>query len=779
MGRAAVMRRGRLVLAAMSIAVGWTAMAVGGQHSVRVTVTSPLAFPRTPIAPVLDLGELLRQAGDENALDPNSIEVIDVVSQAKVPCAINEDFAYADKGRVEWVITDPTHIAYVIRFSSTEERRMLAPAAYTPLIGVGDLLRYSAGAPNPVVVAYLGRLVDLTGDGQRDLVGAWNYAYRPGWPWDGIVCYPAVDETTFTFADLLRVRYAQGDEFKHFSTVYMTCDFSDFTGDGLVDLIYSPSRGDNIEFYRNTGRRDAGGMPVFVPDGSISRPGGAWNPCRAVDLDQDGVVDIVAGQVASADKPESAQVFFIRNTNTDRWPFQPAAPVALGIEEHACFLDIDQDGRLDAVGLANLENGGVGEKRVVWRKGLEASAPSFGEPQPLACIGVHYPGGLAAVDDGSRRGLLVLHDVFQRITFWEHTPAGDDPARFTRRDDARSLSAVMSLSDQAWPCVCDWEGDGDPDLLIGGGYGWIRVVINEGSKERPVFAEPRPVLSEGQPIKLLRNEILGEPHHWHNMGYPYPVLVDWDTDGLPDLVVPNETNRLFWYRNDGSRAEPRFGERRQILVEGFPDSAELRRLSAERALGDADPTYPREEEQPFFWRTGAALADWNGDGLTDIATHDGFTRKLTLFARYKDETGALRLKKEGPLRLADGRLIDDAIVERGSHWTESFRPVDWDGDGLLDVVYACAGTDPAKGSIYLLRNVGTPAAPVFDAPRTLKCFGWPISVTAHGPHPWPGDLDGDGLPDLLTCVEWSVYPFYTHAALEMDQSPEYTVDRIE
>lgn len=155
------------------------------------------------------------------------------------------------------------------------------------------------------------------------------------------------------------------------------------------------------------------------------------------------------------------------------------------------------------------------------------------------------------------------------------------------------------------------------------------------------------------------------------------------------------------------------------------------------------------------------------------------SRQLTLFARYKDESDALKLKKDDPMKLADGRHIDNVTVERGPHWTGSFRAVDWDRDGVLGLVYSCAGIEDTKGSIYLLRNVGSTTAPVFDAPRTFECFGWPIKVTAHGPHPWPGELDGDNLPDLLTCVEWSVSPFYTHAALEMDERPDYTLELVE
>ena len=723
--------------------------------------------------PEIDFGAMIQEAGVAGVLDPNSIAVVNSATGEDVPCAVTEDFAYGDKGRVEWVIVDPQHKVYEIRFRTAPERPPLAPAAYTPRIGMGDLLRYNAGEPRPIVVPYVSRLLDITGDGKRDLLGTWNYAYRPGWPWDGIVAYPRVgDIDKFEFADLVRVRYvdeAGSTDYKHFSTVYMMADFADFNGDGLVDLVYSPRSGDAIHLYLNNGRRDAGGMPVFVASGSLSRPKDTWSPCRAVDLNQDGAVDFVVGGVYKGNPRAS---FYLRNTNPDGWPIEPAEGIDLGVEKGPCFFDVDEDGKLDAVCLEELPDGGVYESRVVWHRNLGDDPPKFSDPEPVAGIEPHYPDCLAAVAEGPRRGILVLHDIYQVVSFYEHVPAKDNKARFRHFARAQSLSAVMALSDQAWPWPCDWDGDGDLDLLIGGGYGWPRIVINEGTTAKPAYAEPQFILSRGKPIKVLRNEVLGEPFHWHNMGYTYPAYVDWDADGLPDLMLPNETNRIFWYKNAGAREEPEFGERRQLLVDGYPDSAELRRLSAERAI---DATYPTEEGQPFFWRTGAAFVDFNSDGLMDLATHDGQTRKLTLFTQYRDEEGKLRLKKDGALKLADGRLIDDAIVERSAHWTESFRSVDWDGDGLTDVVYSCAGTEAAKGSIYLLRNVGSKAEPVFDAPRTFCCFGRPIKVTSHGPHPWAGDLDGDGKPDLLTCVEWSVYPFYTHAALEMEQRPTYGI----
>jgi hypothetical protein len=357
-------------------------------YRVTLTVTSDLPSGNVPMDPTVDFGKLIADATLSGVLDPNSITVVNKATGQPVPFSRNEDFAYGDRGRLEWVITDPAHKTFEICFRTARKRPPLEPQVYTPPVGVGDLLRYNAGRPQPITLFYSAALADLTGDGEQDLVGCWNYAYRPGEPWSGIICYPRVEDSgSPEFGDLVRLRYAKTPDatalHKFGGGPYVTCALADFNTDGNTDLVYTGSG--KATFYLNTGRRDLGGMPIFAPSQSMKVS--AWNASQVVDLDGDGALDFVVDGK------------YIRNQNSDGWPFKAAKEVALDAGNQPCFLDVDYDGRLDAVTLEDAPGEGLSNYQVVWRRNLGKAVPSFAPAEALTDIDsqITRPRGLAAV----------------------------------------------------------------------------------------------------------------------------------------------------------------------------------------------------------------------------------------------------------------------------------------------------------------------------------------------------------------------------------------------
>ncbi len=250
------------------------------------------------------------------------------------------------------------------------------------------------------------------------------------------------------------------------------------------------------------------------------------------------------------------------------------------------------------------------------------------------------------------------------------TPRWAAPVRLTAHGQTIRVMAgpngsIQGPAEAKWGyttlAVADWDGDGLHDVIANGIWGkpvWYR---NAGSKTKPSLAAAQPIEVdwEGTPPKPAWNWWQPKGDELATQWRTTPFAIDWNKDGLMDLVMLDHEGYLAFFervRRDG----------------------ELTLLPGERIFVDEQrkPLKLSKGEAGKSGRRKLCLTDWDGDGAVDLLID---SVNVNLFQNVTDESsdsgGLVVLKDSGPL--------DDRVL--AGHDT-SPTVVDWNNDDVPDLV---------------------------------------------------------------------------------------------
>ena len=408
-------------------------------------------------------------------------------------------------------------------------------------------------------------------------------------------------------------------------------NFADFDGDGDLDLICGEFV-DKFTWFENIGSRS---RPKYAAGRHLTYNGKTlkMDLCMivptALDWDKDGDVDLVVGQ-------EDGRVALVENTGQvrDGMPqFLPAKffrqqadELKFGALVTPCSFDWDNDGDEDLIcgntagyiGFIENLNGG--------------NPPKWAAPVYLKADGETIR--IMAGPNGSIQGPCEAK--------WGYTTLN----------------------------VADWNHDSLPDIVVNSIWGKVIWYENTGTRQKPQLASAQPVEVEwpGSPPRPVWTWWEPEDRILATQWRTTPVIVDYDKDGLNDLVMLDHGGYLAMFK--------RAKRNGQLIL-----------LPGERIFSNetGDPLRMNDGKAGKSGRRKLCFADWDIDGRLDLMVN---SRNINFLRNVSAD--------DNKHLFSDRGMVADRIL--AGH-TTSPTMVDWDKNGILDLLVGAE-----DGFFYYLKN---------------------------------------------------------------------------
>lgn len=487
------------------------------------------------------------------------------------------------------------------------------------------------------------------------------------------------------------------------------------------------------------------------------------NQWRYCDYDGDNALDLIVGVGDWADYgwdnafnsagewtngPLHGYVYLMKNSGTTELPNYEkpellqadGQPIDVYGMPSPNMADFDNDGDLDLICGEFLD-------KFTWFENVGSrTEPLFAKGRFLSYYGAPIQMDLemiipVAVDwdkDGDID--LIVGQEDGRVAFMENSGVKDGMPQFELPRFFKQEADDVKFGALVTPFSFDWDGDGDDDLICGNTAGYIGFIENLDDANPPKWAEPVYLQADEKDIRIQAgpNGSIQGPCE-AKWGYTTLSVADWDHDDLPDIVINSIWGKIEWYRNVGTRRQPKLSYAGPVKVQ-WPDQP-------------PKPEWfwwePEDNQLVTQWRTTPYILDWNNDGLNDLIMldHEGY---LSLFERTKENNELFLLPGQRmfcdengePLRLNSGLA--------GKSGRRKFCFADWNLDGRLDLLVNSVNID-------FYRNIGN------DNGKTRFENLGPVherQLAGHTTSPTTVDWDKNGIPDLLVGAEDGFFLLY-------------------
>jgi len=312
-------------------------------------------------------------------------------------------------------------------------------------------------------------------------------------------------------------------------------EFFDADSNGTLDLFWGDYFNPSLYFLKNVGTPTTPHYTLldstYPNEALISTQG--FNIPQHLDIDRDGVVDLLAGSVFPNTGYDN--LWFLKNIGTNAQPFYQLQTknflpmIDVGTRSAVAVADFDGDGIIDLC--VSSAEGTIN----IFRNTGTAIHPNFSvTPSLTISLGAFYATVAARDLNGDGKHDLLVGNYSGGVRFYKNTTSA---GVLSFSQTPFPLDGI-DVGQSSAPCIADVDNDGIVDVLIGTSAGTLHFYKNVGTDSSPTFSL---ISSTFNSIDVGNDAV--------------PFVIDIEGNGKSDLLIGNSDGKIFRYQYNSTTGQ--------------------------------------------------------------------------------------------------------------------------------------------------------------------------------------------------------------------------------